>query len=269
MSVKLKYHVAPEVLAERYNNPPRREIPPSVTQASGQWSSDELWNELLRLALIPERFANDQNRRFGRSDQQTEIWPDCRMAETLVPTLASDIMAVASDPMGMLAAEESAREFAVRLLPWKAVCNYKIVWQFDKKIDRYWGRFGVPVMSASDSVLWSTYDVFGATHFLDYMPELDQRKIPLSPHVLKYFASYETWFVVSDLRLPIEYPESMDFSAWDSIADLKNPFEPLVDIWLRGYRILPEFTSEDPFIRLYATTLVPHELSSNIHSPDW
>ncbi len=260
MNVKLDYHVQPNILVARFNNPLRRKIPAFVARNLDQYKSLNLWNELRQIGLIPEPFLKNENRRFGYSNEMSEIWPSSRLPELLVPNLPADILAVASDPIGMLAAEDSAREFAVRLLPWKAVCNFKVVWYFDKNIDRFWGRFGAPVLFACDSVLWSTYDYFGVEHFLDYMPELDQKKIPLSPHVLTCFAAFETWFIASDLRIPIEYPQSIDFSAYNSLADLNNPFEPLMDIWMRGYRIVPVFTDEDPVIRLYARTVAPHEL---------
>ena len=160
-------------------------------------------------------------------------------------------------PDGMLAAEESARDLAARLLPWKAVCNNKVVWYFTNNPYEC-AYFGAPIEFASDTVRGAMADFFDVTHFLDYLPEL--RNSPLPPGVLSHFASYETWFLVSDLRLPMNDPGSFDFSAWESFANLRNPFEPLMDIWLRGYRIVPEFTDKDPFIRLYTRTATPHEL---------
>jgi len=211
-----------------------------------------LWDDLAQRAILPEELAKDERRRFVCETANNPIWPKSRPPELLRPNDFRAVLALASDSTGVLAAERAARELVRRLQPWGPVCNDRIVWYFtSNSFDPVY--FGRSIQFAADSVLWTFWE-----HRIDIdsmFPEIKETNLPLI--VQRIVQAYEGWFIASERHLSRFQPEWIEVIKWRNFSDLPNPFEPLIEIWTRGYRLFPEFSQQDPYIRLYSTFLEP------------
>lgn len=245
-------------LEATYNNPPRPHLGEIRTKIRLDESPLNIWNELLRNGYIPSEFVSSTLRHFGVSSDRDDIWPDDRPEEHPEPLNMAGVLTVASDPQGMLAAESHAREFARRLAPWTAVCDNRIVWYFTTvEYDPYY--LGLAYDSARDTVHLSLcqHGIKEST----YHPNTESRGLPSL--VQRALAAWNGWQLAVQRNFEILEPKwPLDLTKWKRFSELENPFEPLLDLWCTGYRIVSNFES-DLTIRLYAKPVSNDEISES------
>lgn len=245
-------------LNARYNQPLRPHLVNILQHISTTGSPSDMWESLFHKGLLPSDFCTSGTRRFGASTDVHEVWPDDRPQEVLKPTTIAGVLAVAADPDGMLMAESYARDFVYRLAPWSAVCNDCIVWYFTV-IEHDPPYLGLSYDSARDTVNWTL-----CQHGIDehsYNADVSQSKLPSL--VQRALSAWNGWQIAVERNLEILEPKwPLDLTKWRRFSDLENPFQPLLDLWCTGYRIISNFES-DPTIRLYAKPVSGNEINKS------
>lgn len=245
-------------LVERYNNPPRPHLPSAVDAARGINDPGRAWQHILQSGLLPESLAQDHRRRYGESAEGQLVWPKDRPAEHPQPTSIGAILTIAADPSGFLEAEKQAHELARRLAPWTAVCNGEVVWYFTDNPYRQHPHevvyLGLAFHSAADTVDWTLSNQGIEPKVAENHGEI----VALPLLVQQTVAAWEGWKVAVSRNMAIREPRwPLDLSKWPRFADLENPFEPLLNLWCTGYRLVCDFDKNDPTIRLYAKPVLP------------
>jgi hypothetical protein len=240
-------------LAARFDNPPRPQFLAVAEAVIGVSDPLKAWQCVLDQGLIQDAFVTDHRRRYAENTEGQLIFPKERPHEHLKPASIGAVLTVASDPHGFLEAESHAREFARRLEPWTAVCSDEVVWYFTqnpyKQHPYETAYLGLSFNSAVDTIC----------SMLDHeklQPE-DTGKVEglgaLPVLIRETVAAWQGWEFATSRNLKIRGPQwPLDLSTWQWFSELKNPFEPLLNLWCTGYRLVCDFDAKDPAIRLYA-----------------
>lgn len=229
-----------EKVAACYNQPRRVDFPRVSQIIDGEFDPVRAWQKLIEAGLIP----NDGHRRFVEPSDGDELWPSDRLPESNTPTSFQGVLTFASDFGGRSKAEEHAWEFAKRLEPWGAICDGQVVWYFTNAAYEV-TYFKKPYNSARDSVSLSLPKI-GIE-----METLMTSEESLPNLVRRALAAWEGWELAVQHDLALEEPKWIDLRKWPRFSDLPNPFEPLLELWCTGYRIVSAFDNDDPTIRLY------------------
>jgi hypothetical protein len=241
-----------QILLERFNRPPRPKLAASTAAIQGM-TTDQGWEMLVKLGLVPMEFASDRRRSYGENVGGQSIKPSDRPTILKRPSSLSAVLTVAADPEGMVVAENFARELAQRLTAWTAVCNDQVVWYFMERPIDYIPYLGLAYDSARDTVNL-TLDENGINSDA-LLP--DKEQVPLPILVRWGLAAWEAWRKAESLNLEIWGPSwPLDHKMFSRFSDLPNPFEPLLDLWSTGYLLYSSFEASDPTIRLYAQTVI-------------
>lgn len=239
-------------LAAQFNKPSRPQLSSALRIMKGITDPIRVWAAILQSGLLPEAFMQDRRRRYGESSEGELVMPNARPGEHSHPTTMAAVMTVAADPAGLLKAEQWARELARRLAPWKAVCNDEVVWYFTDNPYRDYPHeavyLGHAFHSAIDTVDWTLSRHGGKLN------NTEDGGVAGLPFLLQHtLAAWEGWNCAVSRNMVILEPHwPLDLTRWQRFSDLENPFEPLLNIWCTGYRLVCHFDSTDPTIRLYA-----------------
>jgi hypothetical protein len=241
-------------LAERYNDPLRPQLSLAISTLGNIKDPNDGWKCALEGGLLPESFGKDR-RRFGKTNGNLSLMPKDRPSEHLWPSTIQALVTVASDPTGFLEAERQARALTHRLIPCAAVCNDEVVWYFSDNPYKHHpyevAYLGTPFNAAIDTVLW-TLDHYR----LELEPIECMKDTTLLPVLVRETAAaWKGWEFAVTQGLKILKPRwPFDPSKWAQVrfSELENPFEPLLRLWCTGYRLVCDFETNDPTIRLYA-----------------
>lgn len=253
-----------EQLRERFNNPLRRQLADAMSAIDLDEDPKTAWEKLKSIGLLSQQFYSDHRRRFGQHDPGQQIFPKDRPQEHLEPTSIVSVLTVGADPSGIQNAESYAREFARRLKPFTAVCNDEVVWYFtDNPYHQYpyeTGFLGKSYNAIRDTVDWSLSEA-GIEIEAFELGEPSER-LPLL--ILRAIAAWEGWRIADSRKIEVSRVRwPVDASNFKEFGDKDNPFEPLLNLWLTGYRIASNFEESDPTIRLYAKPVEISSLSSS------
>jgi hypothetical protein len=109
------------------------------------------------------------------------------------------------------------------------------------------GHHGTAFFSAEQSVL------------LEDKNDIDVHRMTVGeseyqlPYPVRFtLACWQAWELAVNRHLELTEPQWPDLRRWKYFSDLANPFEPLLDLWCTGYRMIASFTEVDPGIRLIA-----------------
>ena len=227
-------------LIARYNQPDHAGSQQAAQIINNESDPVKAWQELVVQGVL----SSNGRRRFSESSEGSDYWPSDRPPESSTPLTKQSVLAFAADISGKLKAEDCAMEFARRLEPWGAVCDSQIVWYFTDNTYEV-TYFKKPYNSAWDSVALSIPKI--GVEIDSLMPTEDS--LPIL--VRRALVAWEGWELAVQHDLPLQEPKWIDLQQWPRFADLPNPFEPLLELWCTGYRIISAFTSDDPTIRLY------------------
>lgn len=242
---------------DRPERPKLRDVQSIVTSSA---SPNDAWIRLHNSGSIAPVLCDDDRRRFAQHTEGQRLFPSDRPIESAIPSSLIAVATVASDPEGILKAEDYARGFANRLIPMGSICNDEVVWYFTenpyKRFPFETTTFGRPFQSALYTLEWSleshgiVLEEFESGNVSERFPQLVDCVV----------AAWEGWRVAASRRLTITNSmEPFDRSRWQHFSDLPNPFEPLLELWRTGYRIVCPFSREDSTIRLYAKPVCPDE----------
>jgi hypothetical protein len=235
----------------------------------------EAWEQLAARGVIPDDWVGSNARRFARGQYASAP-----------PTLAG-VIAIASDPEGILEVERLGREVAGRLTDWGVGRGARVVWHVDEPLtwitsgqqsERY-ARTEVAIPGGD--VMHELMTAVGysvpaaqvvrrgragvvrrgatlgeeATRFLSLAP--DPHAKPLA-HMLD---ANQAWMAAraADREVRMLKPGAVageDVVRMVSASELPDPFEPLIMLHLRGY-VLVELTRKS--IQLYAACAIEGE----------
>jgi len=227
---------------------PNRQMSPEVQHLIDSSVNDgNLWDEFCIRGLLPAEFSSNTSRRFGSTKHGQSIWPTSRPTELIRPDSRVGIAALLSDLDGILAAESLARELNRRLVPWGAFPLNRIIWYFTN-INYEVSYLGSPYESVIDAL----GDVLDEPS-TDIHSLIEEELIATLPPLLRDASrAYSDWMIASNLKLQIKQTAWSRFSSGVRFSDLNNPFESLLRFWGTGYRIVSDFTQNEPGLRLYA-----------------
>lgn len=235
-------------LTSCYNKPVRQQLDKAFDVVDGAADPLEAWSRVIRSGLLTNNFADTKDRRYAEADEGKQLWPTDRPEEKSQPGSMEAVLAVAADPNGMSRAEQHARELARRLEPWGAACDGQVIWYFTDNLYEV-SCLGHPYESAQNSV-FLTLEKQGIDPHL-FEPSKNESPLPIL--LRSALGAWEGWRVAVDHGFELSEPGWIDLSQWKGFSDLENPFEPLLDLWCTGYRMVCPFEKNDPKIRLYAT----------------
>jgi hypothetical protein len=257
-----------------------------VVFAGGRWTTKvvtekqqcvtdprEAWELLSSRGVIPDDWVGTNARRFARG------------LRAATPPTMGGVVAIASDPEGVLEAERLAREVAGRLNEWGVGRAPRVVWHVDDalrwvtsgSVNERAGRvelalpggevmhellsaIGYTVPSVSSGPRWGPrrrgallqpVELSGdAELFLEYVG--DRNALPIA----NLLDAHQAWRAAcaADRELTITVPER-ETGQWvvrnELVRNLPDPFEPLFMLLERGYLLL-EVTKRS--VQLYAST---------------
>jgi hypothetical protein len=142
---------------------------------------------------------------------------------------------LSADPEGVFSAEAAARTGVERLIPWGVPATDRIVW-------RVGGPPTAPMRATMPhpraEVLRRLFfqewrSSLGTVHY-DHVPGLDLVSL-FAARAAWHVRLNRVWCLAADRGLVV--PSSVDHpqAAGRSMADLPNPFAPLIEVWAAGY----------------------------------
>jgi hypothetical protein len=206
--------------------------------------------------VASQDFIQDERRRFAMTSEfvnasiaKGELNPS--HDERYPPTLRV-VLTLGSDPAGVAAAELHAKELGRRLEPWGATCPTIAQWLCVDTPQTHVTQLGVACSIALDSLAATLQE-----ESIEPI-SLEPAEPGLPPFVSQIAGALVGW------RLAVERKLSVSPACWPPervkrrpFAELPNPFEPLVELWMTGY-ILQSGYKEGDILRLYALQ-IPHD----------
>jgi len=217
-------------------------------------SPHDACQRLIKSGMVESDLFTNSQRLFAPYIVGDRIRPAALPKAAPFPQSLETVVAIAADQEGVLRAEHAAREFAARLKPFRAICNNRVVWYLSENPFRDSHPF-------ETSYLGQAYHAVEMTIALSLESvgiEIDRFRIgepsERMPLVVQLaLAGWEGWRFAQlhDVPLDDEFFH-LDRDAVRGFEDLQNPFSPLIDTWLTGYRISASFNEDDPAIHLFA-----------------
>ncbi|MFO0558834.1 MAG: hypothetical protein U0269_12525 [Polyangiales bacterium] len=253
-------------LARRTLEPARSQLDPARAAVRGLRSAREACEALAAQGLVSPTFLSDDARRFAfttatkelREDEITSLgvaMPKGLARTAPFPTSVALALAVAADFDAFVSAEALAVEAAARLWPWvraqsKGPCPTRVVWKSHTR-SALLGRKAPDLVEgclvAHDAALFAIGESSASERGV-WRPTVGVSTV-LMERAAPYALGARAWKLAAAARATVprtlssgyagalEYPtpEAVAGRAFDALAD---PFEPVLELWSRGYRLI-------------------------------
>ncbi len=228
---------------------PSRPFIDAARRAVGSGSTAEVaWHRLVEEGLVPSELAEASWRRFVAVPCYSNPMEKPYSNTSRCPPTIRAALTVAASADGFLAVEAKAHDFVRRLTPWAAQTNNQIVWVL------YTGE--MPIITymgpAFDAVLNDIEDIMDDEGIDHESLRPEARGLDLPYLVNRVLGAMEGWRIGVERGLELRLSGAPNLQGQKRIAEIENPFEPLVEIWSMGYFMHGRLTVEYPGIRLFA-----------------
>ena len=253
-------------LARKTLEPDRPQLDQARAAVRGLRSAREACEALAAQGLVSPTFLSDDERRFAfttatkelREDEVSSLavaMPEQRARTAPFPTSVPLALAVAANFDAFVSAEALAREAAARLWPWiraraKGPCPARVVWKSHARSALLGRKAPAPVEGSSvahDAALFAIGESSASERGV-WRPTVGVSTV-LMERAAPYALGARAWKLAAAANATVprtlssgyagalEYPtpESVAGRAFDALAD---PFEPIVELWSRGYRLI-------------------------------
>lgn len=209
---------------------------------------------LIEAGIIDSDLFSNSQRLFSPYVAGMRTRPSARPKPESFPQSVETIVAIAADQEGVIRAERSAREFAKRLRPFQSICNNCVVWYLSENLFRDCHPFETTHLGRAYNAAEMTIELSLESAGIDMSRFRFGEPSERMPLLIQFaLAGWEGWRIAQlhDISLVDEFLP-LDRDDVGGFKDLQNPFAPLIDLWLTGYRISANFDEDDPAIHLYA-----------------
>lgn len=241
-------------LRARFDRPLRPKLRDVLRVVSRTDTPEIACRKLAASGIMEADFLSHPHRLFAPHSPGNRIPPSARPTPSKRIQSLAMVVAIASDEEGILLAESAAVEFANRLRPFQAIFDGKIVWYLTENLFRDSHPYETTILGQSFFAIEITVKLCLENAGIDLNPFGFSPSGPRMPLLMQEaLAAWEGWRIAQQLDLAVTsdmWP--VDRHQFQRFRDLPNPFSPLLDLWLTGYRISANFDEEDPAVHLYS-----------------
>lgn len=242
------------LIRERFDRPLRPKLQEVLTVIRASDDPELACQKVVESGIVGPDLFSSSHRRFGPHEPGICIQPSDRPSPAVRPTSLAMVIAIAADEDGILHAESAACEFAKRLAPFQAIFSGGVVWYLTENAFRKSYPFETTGLGQSFFAIGMTLTLCldsAGIDIKDYRIGMPSERMPLLVH--RALAAWEGWRVAQRLDLSVtEDVWPVDRYQFTRFRELPNPFAPLLELWLTGYRISADFNDKYPAVHLYA-----------------
>ncbi|RCS56235.1 hypothetical protein DTL42_00015 [Bremerella cremea] len=243
-----------EMLRDRFDRPIRPKLQDMLSVINRSDTPDLACQRLEESGIIKAGFFSNPQRSFAPYVPGTRILPSERPTPDRRPDSLAMVIAIASDPDGILRAEAAAREFARRLKPFQAMFSESLVWYLTENAFRDSHPFETTRLGRSYFAIEMTLALCLESEGIDVEQLRIGEPCERMPLLIQYaLAAWDGWRIAQrrDLRVTSDFWPVGRYE-FERFRQLPNPFSPLLELWLTGYRISANFDKDDSAVHLYA-----------------